>query len=45
VEVAFVGSDVWVRDSKDPGGAKLTFSQEAWRAFLANLPDRPPSDA
>ncbi|MEU4236186.1 DUF397 domain-containing protein [Actinoplanes sp. NPDC026619] len=43
VEVAFVGDDVWVRDSKDPYGPVLTFCQQSWRAFLTELPDIPPS--
>ncbi|WP_431916861.1 DUF397 domain-containing protein [Micromonospora wenchangensis] len=31
---------VGVRDSKDPGGPALAFTPEAWRAFVARLPDR-----
>jgi hypothetical protein len=34
VEVAFVGAAVAVRDSKEPDGAKLAFSPQAWSAFL-----------
>ncbi|HEY8534429.1 MAG TPA: DUF397 domain-containing protein [Micromonospora sp.] len=38
VEVADnVPGVVGVRDSKDPTGPVLTFSPEAWRAFLARL--------
>jgi hypothetical protein len=40
VEVAFVGDDVWVRDSKDPNGPMLKFSRESWRVFIADLPQR-----
>jgi hypothetical protein len=29
---------VAVKDSKDPHGARLEFSREAWGAFLAELP-------
>lgn len=35
VEVAVAGTQVQVRDSKDPGGPVLTFSLDEWRAFLA----------
>ena len=41
VEVAFMGDDVWVRDSKDPDGTRLVFSQDAWHAFLADVKDGP----
>lgn len=41
VEVAFFGDAVLVRDSKDANGPVLTFSHDAWRAFLAELPRRP----
>jgi hypothetical protein len=44
VEVAFVGDAVWVRDSKDAEGPMLTFSRDAWRAFLEDLPVRPRSE-
>ncbi|CAM00867.1 DUF397 domain-containing protein [Saccharopolyspora erythraea] len=37
VEVAFVGAAVAVRDSKDPDGAALAFTHEAWAAFLDRL--------
>jgi hypothetical protein len=43
VEVAFVSDAVWVRDSKDTDGPVLTFSKEAWREFISDLPDRPSS--
>ncbi|WP_433394256.1 DUF397 domain-containing protein [Micromonospora sp. KLBMP9576] len=31
---------VGVRDSKDPAGPALVFTPTAWRAFVAQLPDR-----
>ncbi|MEU8038770.1 DUF397 domain-containing protein [Streptosporangium sp. NPDC049078] len=34
VEVAFASEVVAVRDSKDPGGAILSFSPNDWAAFL-----------
>lgn len=34
VEVAVCGDDVLVRDTKDPAGARLTFTVSEWRAFL-----------
>ncbi|MFI6452153.1 DUF397 domain-containing protein [Streptosporangium amethystogenes] len=34
VEVAFASGLVAVRDSKDPGGAVLSFSSNGWAAFL-----------
>ncbi|WP_020668982.1 DUF397 domain-containing protein [Amycolatopsis nigrescens] len=34
VEVAFVGAEVAVRDSKTPAAGALLFSVEAWRALL-----------
>ena len=37
VEVAFVGSVVAVRDSKNPDDAPLTFSPQSWSRFLARL--------
>ncbi|QUH05902.1 DUF397 domain-containing protein [Saccharopolyspora erythraea] len=37
VEVAFVRAAVAVRDSKDPDGAALAFTPEAWAAFLGRL--------
>jgi Domain of unknown function (DUF397) len=43
VEVAIMDHAVLVRDSKDPGGPVLTYSRDAWLAFLADLPEGPPS--
>jgi hypothetical protein len=37
VEVAFVDEQVAVRDSKDPAGAVLVFSKQAWSAFVAGI--------
>ena len=37
VEVAQLSAVVAVRDSKDPGGPKLTFSPEEWLAFVAGV--------
>jgi hypothetical protein len=37
VEVAPAGSDIAVRDSKDPDGPHLHFSAGDWRAFLAGI--------
>lgn len=38
VEVAFAdGHEVFVRDSKDPGGGVLRFTSEEWGAFLAGV--------
>ena len=37
VEVADLGHQVAVRDSKDPEGAVLVVALETWRAFNANL--------
>jgi hypothetical protein len=34
VEVATTGERVAVRDSKNPAGAVLKYSAEAWQAFL-----------
>ena len=34
VEVATTGDRVAVRDSKNPAGAVLKYSPEAWQAFL-----------
>jgi hypothetical protein len=34
VEVAAVGSEVWVRDSTDPDGSVLRFPRGAWVDFL-----------
>lgn len=35
VEVAAAKVTVHVRDSKNPGGPSLTFTPEAWAAFVA----------
>jgi hypothetical protein len=38
VEVAVLPTDsLAVRDSKDPGGPKLRFSREEWRAFTTSI--------
>lgn len=37
VEVAFVGEDVWVRDSKAPDEGALCFTRAEWDAFLAGV--------
>jgi Domain of unknown function (DUF397) len=34
VEVANLGDDVAIRDSKDPHGPMLVVQREAWRAFM-----------
>jgi hypothetical protein len=34
VEVAFLGGEVAVRDSKDKDGPVLLFSRPEWKAFL-----------
>jgi Domain of unknown function (DUF397) len=34
VEVAFVNGQVAVRDSKNPAGPALVFSESAWTAFV-----------
>jgi hypothetical protein len=39
VEVAAVGDQVAVRDSKDPEGGVLVFTDREWRAFLAGVRD------
>lgn len=39
VEVAFVGNQVAVRDSKDRGGPILVFSVPEWRAFILGVQD------
>jgi Domain of unknown function (DUF397) len=36
IEVAG-GGGIWVRDSKNPGGTKLSFAQEQWDAFLSEV--------
>lgn len=40
VQVAAVPSYIVVRDSKDPTGPMLVFSQASWRAFVASPPTR-----
>jgi hypothetical protein len=37
VEVATVGPDIAVRDSKDPDGPVLVFGAEEWQAFVAGI--------
>jgi Domain of unknown function (DUF397) len=37
VEIARVGDGVAVRDSKDPSGPVLRFSQVEWSAFLGGV--------
>jgi hypothetical protein len=37
VEVAFVHGQVAVRDSKNPSGPALVFSEQEWSAFLAGI--------
>jgi predicted secreted Zn-dependent protease len=37
VEVRFAGALVFLRDSKDPAGAKLTFTADEWAAFVAGV--------
>lgn len=37
VEVAAVDGRLAVRDSKDPGGAKLAFTPGSWDAFLTDV--------
>jgi hypothetical protein len=39
VEVADLPEAVAVRDSKDPGGPKLTFNRQAWTAFVERTKD------
>lgn len=36
VEVAPADSNIFVRDSKNPGGATLGYPPSAWRAFIAS---------
>lgn len=37
VEVAFVGVEVWVRDSSDQAGPILCFTQAEWMSFVAGV--------
>jgi hypothetical protein len=39
VEVTCVDESVAVRDSKDPVGPKLFFTQSEWRAFVSRVKD------
>lgn len=39
VEVAFVGGQTAVRDSKDPDGPVLVFTRGEWEAFVAGAAD------
>jgi hypothetical protein len=39
VEVAFVDGVIAVRDSKDRGGAVLTFTPAEWDAFIGGVED------
>jgi hypothetical protein len=41
IEVADLPEAVAVRDSKDPDGPKLTFSRQAWAAFVERAKDGP----
>ena len=42
VEVAQTTASCLVRDSKDPDGASLAVSRQAWASFTRSLKDRPP---
>ncbi len=37
VEAAFMDGEIAVRDSKDPDGPMLRFTQEEWSAFVAGV--------
>ena len=37
IEIACGPGAVLVRDSKDPGGARLPFGRQAWEAFAATV--------
>ncbi|NUR71067.1 MAG: DUF397 domain-containing protein [Hamadaea sp.] len=39
VEVAFVPAGVAVRDSKNPDGGALLFTEQEWAAFVAGTKD------
>jgi hypothetical protein len=39
VEVAFIDDAIAVRDSKDPSGAVLLFTQSEWDAFVDGAKD------
>ncbi|MFI7615324.1 DUF397 domain-containing protein [Nonomuraea terrae] len=40
VEVAWMGGEVGVRDSKNPSGPHLTFTPDSWSAFLNAIKSR-----
>jgi hypothetical protein len=40
VDVADDGANIYVRNSKDPGGAMVTFTQSEWRAFVSGAKNR-----
>ncbi|MEV4414829.1 DUF397 domain-containing protein [Catellatospora sp. NPDC049609] len=37
VEVALIGQDIALRDSKDPSGPVLRFTRQEWDAFVAGV--------
>jgi Domain of unknown function (DUF397) len=41
VEIAAVGPDVLIRNSGQPGGARLSMSHTRWEALLTDLKSRP----
>ena len=45
VEVAFMGAAVWVRDSKNVAGGKLTFSAKGWDGLLNTVREDASPDA
>lgn len=47
VEVRFIENAVQIRDSKNPDGPTLSFTNREWAAFLTGVRDRefdPPSE-
>jgi hypothetical protein len=44
VEAADLHEAIAVRDSKDPDGPRLTFSRQAWTAFVGRTKDDRHSD-
>ena len=40
VEIAPVGGNIAVRDSKDPAGPVLRYSADAWKMFLSKAGQR-----
>ena len=44
IEVADLPEAIAVRDSKDPDGPRLTFSRQAWTAFVERAKDDRSSD-